>query len=63
MTAARSAGTMRVAAVQTVSGSDVDANLAAVEPLIVAAKEQGAALTARDTAVQSSSETPPALSM
>ena len=44
MTAARSAGTMRVAAVQTVSGSDVDANLAAVEPLIVAAKEQGAAL-------------------
>ena len=37
-------GRTRVAAVQTVSGSDVDANLAAVEPLIVAAKEQGAAL-------------------
>ena len=37
-------GPIRVAAVQTVSGGDVDANLAAVEPLIVAAKEQGAAL-------------------
>ena len=33
-----------MAAVQTVSGGDVDANLAAVEPLIVAAREQGAAL-------------------
>jgi len=37
-------GTMRVAAVQTVSGGDVAANLAAVEPLIVAAGEQGATL-------------------
>ncbi|HEX4524109.1 MAG TPA: nitrilase-related carbon-nitrogen hydrolase, partial [Casimicrobiaceae bacterium] len=44
MTATRSADSMRVAAVQTVSGGDVDANLAVVEPLIVAAKEQGAAL-------------------
>ncbi|MEP6996467.1 MAG: carbon-nitrogen hydrolase family protein [Betaproteobacteria bacterium] len=35
---------VRVAAVQTVSGSNVSANLAAVEPLIVAAKEQGASL-------------------
>ena len=35
---------MRVAAVQTVSGGDVDANLAAVEPLIAAARAQGAAL-------------------
>ncbi|MGH8849423.1 MAG: carbon-nitrogen hydrolase family protein [Casimicrobiaceae bacterium] len=34
----------RVAAVQTVSGGDVAANLAAVEPLIAAAKVQGAAL-------------------
>ena len=35
---------MRVAAVQTVSGGDVAANLAAVEPLIIAAAEQGAML-------------------
>jgi len=44
MTTAGSGDDMRVAAVQTVSGTDVDANLAAVEPLIVAAKEQGATL-------------------
>jgi nitrilase len=36
----------RVAAVQTVSGSDVDANLRAVEPLIVEAARQGAQLVA-----------------
>ncbi|HKW80041.1 MAG TPA: carbon-nitrogen hydrolase family protein [Casimicrobiaceae bacterium] len=35
---------VRVAAVQTVSGGDVARNLAAVEPLIVAAKDQGALL-------------------
>lgn len=44
MSAAGSADRTRVAAVQTVSGGDVDANLAAVEPLIVAAREQGAVL-------------------
>jgi nitrilase len=44
MNTAGSAERMRVAAVQTVSGGNVEANLAAVEPLIVAAREQGAAL-------------------
>ena len=44
MSAASGVDSIRVAAVQTVSGSDVDANLTAVEPLIVAAREQGAAL-------------------
>jgi predicted amidohydrolase len=44
MSTAASPDSMRVAAVQTVSGSDVQANLAAVEPLIVAAREQGAML-------------------
>ena len=44
MSAAGGVDNIRVAAVQTVSGNDVDANLAAVEPLIVAAREQGAAL-------------------
>jgi len=44
MSVAAGAGSMRVAAVQTVSGGSVDANLAAVEPLIVAAREQGAKL-------------------
>ena len=44
MSGAGSVDSMRVAAVQTVSSGDVDANLAAVEPLIVAAKEQGAKL-------------------
>ncbi len=44
MSAAGSADSTRVAAVQTVSGGDVAANLAAVEPLIAAAKAQGAAL-------------------
>ncbi|HEY2865419.1 MAG TPA: carbon-nitrogen hydrolase family protein [Casimicrobiaceae bacterium] len=34
----------RVAAVQTISGGDVSANLAAIEPLIIAAKEGGAVL-------------------
>ena len=37
-------GRFRVAAVQTVSGGDVDANLRAVEPQIVEAKRQGARL-------------------
>ena len=36
--------TMRVAAVQTVSGGDVDANLAQAEPLIAAAAAEGARL-------------------
>jgi len=36
--------TMRVAAVQTVSGGNVAANLAAIEPLIAAARAQGASL-------------------
>ena len=44
MSAAGSADSIRVAAVQTVSGGDVAANLAAIEPLVVAATEQGAAL-------------------
>ncbi len=44
MSTAGRVDSMRVAAVQTVSGNDVDANLAAVEPLIAAAREQGAAL-------------------
>ena len=35
---------VRVGAVQTVSGGDVATNLAAVEPLIVAARDQGAVL-------------------
>ncbi len=34
----------RVAAVQTVSGGDVDANLAQIEPLVLAAVQQGARL-------------------
>jgi len=40
----RAAVTMRVAAVQTVSGGDVAANLAQVEPLVGRATEQGARL-------------------
>lgn len=44
MSATDGGGSLRVAAVQTVSGGDVDANLAAVEPLIVTARERGAAL-------------------
>jgi nitrilase len=36
--------TMRVAAVQTVSGGDVDANLAQAEPLIRRAAAEGARL-------------------
>jgi len=39
-----SAAKFRVAAVQTVSGSDVAANLAAIEPLVVDAARQGADL-------------------
>lgn len=37
-------GTFRVAAIQTVSGSDVAANLAAIEPWVVDAASQGAQL-------------------
>ena len=39
-----SASSFRVAAVQTVSGSDVAANLAAIEPLVADAARQGAKL-------------------
>ena len=41
---ARERGLVRVAAVQTVSGGDVAANVAAVEPLIVEARERGAVI-------------------
>src|SRR5205823_8439386 len=37
-----SVATFRVAAIQTVSGSDVTANLAAIEPLVADAARQGA---------------------